>query len=59
MNPVYSLHFCIALLSRFNELNDDDDDDDDVSLAGFGSGYILTVTDLLILTSIRRVSPEL
>ena len=58
MNPVYSLHFCIALLSRFNELNDDDDDDD-VSLAGFGSGYILTVTDLLILTSIRRVSPEL
>ena len=27
MTPVYSLHFCTALLSRFNELNDDDDDD--------------------------------
>jgi len=27
VTPVYSLHFCTALLSRFNELNDDDDDD--------------------------------
>ena len=27
MTPVYSLHFCTAVLSRFNELNDDDDDD--------------------------------
>ena len=31
MTPVYSLHFCTALLSRFNELNDDDDDEDDTS----------------------------
>ena len=29
MTPVYSPHFCTALFSRFNELNDDDDDDDD------------------------------
>ena len=29
VTPVYSMHFCTALFSRFNELNDDDDDDDD------------------------------
>ena len=37
MTPVYSLHFCTALLSRFNELNDDDDDDDDDDIT-FASG---------------------
>ena len=25
MTPVYSVHFCTALFSRLNELNDDDD----------------------------------
>ena len=29
MTPLCSPHFCIALFSCFNELNDDDDDDDD------------------------------
>ena len=26
MTPVYSLHFCTALFSRFNELNDDENE---------------------------------
>ena len=29
VTPVHSLHFCIALFSWFNKLNDDDDEDDD------------------------------
>ena len=52
VTPVYSLHFCTALLSRFNELNDDDDDNNNNnnSIIGFNcfSEYICTLLCIII-----------
>ena len=55
MTPVYSLHFCIALLSCFNELNDDDDDDDD---AVFTAGSTMCLVFNGSSTHFQDVTPN-